>query len=85
MIDLHVFPFEGGRPEDNDPPVHSVVPRTNRMVAFKGNAYHRVMKFKTSTNVTRISIVVEQYQVPESYKPRLIRSTFERRNGIAMM
>jgi len=65
--------------------VERVVPKTNRMVAFKGNAYHRVMSYKTSTNLTRVSLVLEQYKVPESYKSRLTRYLFEKREGIVMM
>lgn len=83
--ELHVFPFEKGRPGDDVKPTEIVTPRRNRMVAFKGNAYHRVMQFNTGTNVTRISLVLEQYKVPPSYKPRLVKSSFERRKGIAMM
>lgn len=82
---LHVFPYENGYPSSGDEPEHKVTPQLNRLVAFKGNAYHRVMQFKTTSNVTRVSLVLEQYQVPEAYKSQLIVSSFERRTGIMMM
>ncbi len=83
--DLHVFPFEHDFPQDNEDPVERVTPRENRMVAFKGNAFHRVEQYQTATNTLRVSLVLEQYIVPKSYKSRLTKYEVENRKGGLMM
>lgn len=83
--DLHVFPFEHGFPQDDEEPVKRIRPRANRMVAFKGNAFHRVEQYRTTTNTLRVSLVLEQYFVPKSYKNRLTKYKIENRKGGLMM
>lgn len=52
-----------------------ILPQENTMVAFRGDTYHRVMGYSTDTSARRISLVLEQYQVPSWLYP--VTKTFE--------
>jgi hypothetical protein len=48
-------------------PGAKLVPRENRLVIFRGDAYHRVKPFSSLEGGRRISIVLEAYKIPPNH------------------
>lgn len=61
--ELDVWPFGNDDVEDGKVVVR---PAENLMVAFRGDAYHKVRGFQSPSKDSRISLVFEQYHIPES-------------------
>ncbi|CAD7702319.1 unnamed protein product [Ostreobium quekettii] len=60
--ELEVWPYE----HDNTELDKAIItPAENTMVEFRGDACHRVRGFWSPSGARRISIVVEQYRIPE--------------------
>jgi len=66
-------------------PDDSVTPQENMMVAFRGDAYHRVMGYETQTAEKRISLVLEQYQVPSWAYPFTVTFEFFKKGNMDPM
>jgi len=55
-------------------PNEKITPKMGRMVCFRGNLQHSVQSIYSDETIPRISLVFEQYELPDNVKPK---PTFE--------
>mmetsp|Transcript_69215 Transcript_69215/g.218991 ORF Transcript_69215/g.218991 Transcript_69215/m.218991 type:complete len:104 (+) Transcript_69215:79-390(+) len=83
--ELHVFDYNGNTPpaekqhsvETFRPPDELISPVENTRIAFRGDAFHRVMGFDSPSGGQRMSVVLEQYKLQPSHYAASTRYTFE--------
>ena len=87
---LEVFPYESGNataPPDMKvtAPEEVMKPSENTMIAFKGDSWHQVKGYKAVRGQMRISLVLEQYQVSDFWKPMLTTFDLKIKHNEGMM
>ncbi|EKX45840.1 hypothetical protein GUITHDRAFT_108288 [Guillardia theta CCMP2712] len=87
VLYISVFKYSKTVPEiaNPPPPDEEVFPQENTMVAFRGDAYHRVMGYRTQIQKKRISLVLEQYQVPSWVESLTKTFKFFQRDNMPMV
>eukprot|EP00005_Dracoamoeba_jomungandri_P014680 CAMPEP_0174264246 /NCGR_PEP_ID=MMETSP0439-20130205/21823_1 /TAXON_ID=0 /ORGANISM="Stereomyxa ramosa, Strain Chinc5" /LENGTH=271 /DNA_ID=CAMNT_0015350033 /DNA_START=343 /DNA_END=1158 /DNA_ORIENTATION=+ len=70
---LEVFPPKKGRESG----MEAVVPTENMLVAFRGDSSHQITEFSTDLDEPRISLVLEQYIIPDQFTPNLVSLLFD--------
>jgi hypothetical protein len=67
--------------EHGEPPSlnASVIPASNKLVTFRGDAHHRVRPFAAAADERRVSIVLESYVLPrfDIWRARRLVPTFQ--------
>jgi len=56
-----------GNSKDNMQPLDVIIPEENLLIAFRGDSFHSVEAFYSDSNTKRVSLVLEQYNIPKSY------------------
>jgi len=62
---LELFNFYGMK----NTPNKTIKPKLGRMVCFRGNLEHSVQSLYSDETIQRISLVFEQYEIPDNIKP----------------
>mmetsp|Transcript_23664 Transcript_23664/g.30933 ORF Transcript_23664/g.30933 Transcript_23664/m.30933 type:complete len:292 (+) Transcript_23664:161-1036(+) len=71
---LSVYPYSTGGPRWKAWYREQVKkPKENLLVTFRGDSYHAVSGYYTDTNEKRISLILEQYIIPEEYYHNTVR------------
>jgi hypothetical protein len=83
--EIEAYPYKMSEEEmDSSPPVARVTPKLNRMAYFRGDSWHQVRSYKTSSKtVLRASLVLENYYVPLNILPYVV--PFSWRDGAQEM
>lgn len=67
------------------PALEKIVPKENMHAEFRGDSLHRVRAYETDTADVRVSLVLEQYKVPEEDLKYLVKYAHKQKNGMTMM
>ena len=66
--ELDVFNYTNNPSELNFAmPEKTIIPKENMLVRFRGDSYHRVRNYTSSSGVERTSLIVEQYKIDGEY------------------
>ena len=63
---LDLFTFNGF----SDIPEQTIMPKIGRVVVFRGDLQHSVQSFHSEQSTPRMSLVFEQYKLPDNVKPQ---------------
>lgn len=76
---------EDGDTEKLPPALEIIVPEENMHAEFRGDSLHRVRAYETDTEDVRVSLVLEQYKVPEEDLKYLVEYHHKQKDGMTMM
>lgn len=80
------YPDDGEDDTKNMPPaLEIIVPKENMHAEFRGDSLHRVRAYETDTEDVRVSLVLEQYKVPEADLKYLVKYNHKQKDGMTML
>jgi len=71
--------------DDDMKPIASVFPEKNKMATMRGDAYHQVRGYDTSSDEKRISLVFEQYRIHPQHESDILEYETSVKTGMTMM